>query len=96
MVERDGLDAAEPAEPRLREPQEHHRGEDEDVGVRREREQPARLLDAAQVGDRDEEDDHDAHRDAMLLESLELRDRDDRRDTGGDRHRDREDVVDEQ
>ena len=33
---------------------------------------------------------------AMVREALELRDRDDRRDAGRDRHRDGEDVVDEQ
>ena len=95
-VERDRLDAAEPTEPRLRQPEEHHRGDDDDVGVRREREQAARLLDPAQVRERDEQDDHEADRDAMLREPVELRNRDDGGDAGRDRHRDGEDVVDEQ
>ncbi len=85
---------AEPSEQRSREPEEHERNENEDVRVGGQREDPARLLDTAQVCERDEQDDHETHRDAMLRQPLELGDRDDGRDTGRHRHRDGEDVID--
>ena len=74
---------------------DQHR-EDHDVDVGRHREDPARLLDPAQVRDRDERDEEQRDLDAVVGEISQRRDREDRGDAGGDRHRDGEDVVDEQ
>ena len=73
----------------------HERAEDRDVDVRRYREDSARLLDPAQVGQADEDDQDEPQRDAVLGEILERRDRHDRGDAGRDRYRNGEDVVDE-
>ena len=71
-------------------------GEDDDVEVGRDREDPARLLDAAQVGERDERRRARGRAAPAGRRGPERRDRDDRGDAGRDRHRDGEDVVDEQ
>ena len=54
-VERDRVDAAEPIRTHVRvKPEEHERDENDDVRVGGEREDAARLLDAAQVRERDD------------------------------------------
>ena len=66
----------------------------DDVGVHGRREQPTRLLRAAQVGEHDEQ-----QRDETELDAIRTQDRERRRDGGdarGHRHRDREYVVDQQ
>ena len=74
----------------------HQCAEDRDVDVGGHREDPARLLDAAQVRQADAHDEDQPQRDAVLLQVLERRDRHDGGDTGRDRHCDGEDVVDQQ
>ena len=68
----------------------------DDVDVGGHREHAARLLDAAEVRDADQRDQRQAEQHPVFREVVELRDRHDGGDAGGDRHRDGEDVVDEQ
>ena len=65
---------------------------DEDVG--RDRERRARLAHAAEVHDHEEDDEADGDLDPPGVERRDRRD--DVVDAGGDRHGDREHVVDEQ
>ena len=74
----------------------HQRGEAHDVDVGGHREHAARFLDAAEVRDADQRDQRQAEQHPVFGEIVELGDRDDGGDAGGDRHRDGEDVVDEQ
>src|SRR5262249_14287509 len=87
---------ADTAEVAADEADDDERGEGDDVDVRRRREQPSGFLDAAQVRDRDERDQAETQLDTMRGQTPEGGDRDDGGDTRGDRHRHREDVVDEQ
>ena len=77
-------------------PQTDQAGEHEDVEVRRQREDAARLLDAAQVRERDQRDRRETQQHAFVRQRMQRGDRRDRAHARAHRHRDGEDVVDEQ
>ena len=70
-------------------------GHQRDVAVGRHREELAGFLQPAQVAERDDADQHKPERDALVGQAAKLRNRDQRGDAGRDRHRDGEDVVEQ-
>ena len=79
---------------RTRDPGPDHGVHHRDEGVGRQRERDPGLADPAQVDEREQQDNQRAR--ARPCARQRGRGRGDREHAGGDRHRDREDVVDEQ
>ena len=82
------------AERRADEARHDHDPDRADEDVRRDREEEGRFAHPAEVDDDDEDDEADRELDAGRVELRQRRD--DVVDAGRDRHRDRQDVVDEQ
>ncbi len=78
----------------LQQPDRDHHHDADDEAVRRERERRARLPDTAQIDYRQDDDQH--HGNEHLVAGQAGQGRREVGDPGGNRHRDREDVVDEQ
>ncbi len=89
-------DAPEVASDALHHGEDEHEDDGDDVEVGRQREEPSRLLHAAQVRQRDDDEERQAELDPLVGHPVELRDRDDGGRAGRDRDGDGQDVVDEQ